>query len=97
MARLDRQATAKAVAQLGATIGREFSYALIAAISPFGEATLSEGLRQLGAAELVYQRGLPPDAQYQFKHALIQDTAYESLLKRTRQQYHQQIAEVLAQ
>jgi predicted ATPase len=97
MARLDRLATAKAVAQLGATIGREFSYALLAAISPFGEETLSEGLRQLVAAELVYQRGLPPDAQYQFKHALIQDTAYQSLLKRTRQQYHQQIAEVLAQ
>ena len=97
MARLDRQPTAKAVAQLGATIGREFSYALLAAISPFGEETLSEGLRQLVAAELVYQRGLPPDAHYQFKHALIQDTAYQSLLKRTRQQYHQQIAQVLAQ
>ena len=97
MARLDRLATAKAVAQLGATIGREFSYALIAAISPFGEATLSEGLHQLVAAELVYQRGLPPDAHYQFKHALIQDTAYQSLLKRTRQQYHQQIAQVLEQ
>ena len=97
MARLDRQSTAKAVAQLGATIGREFSYALIAAIAPFGEATLTEGLRQLVAAELVYQRDLPPDAQYQFKHALIQDTAYASLLKRTRQEYHQQIAQVLEQ
>ena len=95
MARLDRQPTAKAVAQLGATISREFSYALIAAISPFGEETLAEGLRQLVAAELVYQRGLPPDAHYQFKHALIQDTAYQSLLKRTRQGYHQQIAQVL--
>ena len=97
MARLDRLATAKAVAQLGATIGREFSYALVSAISPFGEEMLSEGLGQLVAAELVYQRGLPPDAQYQFKHALIQDTAYQSLLKRTRQQYHQQIAQVLEQ
>ena len=97
MARLDRLATAKAVAQLGATIGREFSYALISAISPLGEETLSEGLHQLVAAELVYQRGLPPDAQYQFKHALIQDTAYQSLLKRIRQQYHQQIAQVLEQ
>ena len=95
MARLDRQVTAKAVAQLGATVGREFSYALIAAISPLDEATLSEGLRQLVEAELVYQRGLPPDAQYQFKHALVQDTAYQSLLKRTRQRYHQQIAQVL--
>ena len=97
MARLDRLATAKVVAQLGATIGREFSYALLAAIAPLDEATLNEGLRQLVAAELVYQRGLPPDAHYQFKHALIQDTAYQSLLKRTRQQYHQQIAQVLAQ
>jgi class 3 adenylate cyclase/tetratricopeptide (TPR) repeat protein len=97
MARLDRQATAKAVAQLGATIGREFSYALLAAISPLGEETLSEGLHQLVEAELVYQRGLPPDAHYQFKHALIQDTAYQSLLKSTRQQYHQQIARVLEQ
>ena len=95
MARLDRQVTAKTVAQLGATIGREFSYALIAAISPLDEATLTEGLRQLVETELVYQRGLPPDAHYQFKHALIQDTAYQSLLKRTRQQYHQQIAQVL--
>ena len=97
MARLDRQPTAKAVAQLGATIGREFSYALLEAIAPLGEETLSEGLRQLVVAELVYQRGLPPDAQYQFKHALIQDTAYQSLLKRTRQEYHQQIAQVLEQ
>ena len=95
MARLDRQPTAKAVAQRGATIGREFSYALVAAIAPLDKATLNEGLQQLVAAELVYQRGLPPDAQYQFKHALIQDTAYESLLKRTRQQYHRQIAQVL--
>ena len=97
MARLDRQATAKAVAQLGATIGREFSYALLAAISPLDQATLNEGLRQLVESELIYQRGLPPDAHYQFKHALIQDTAYASLLKRTRQQYHHQIAQVLEQ
>ena len=97
MARLDRQTAAKAVAQLGATIGREFSYALIAAISLLDEETLSEGLRQLVETELIYQRGLPPDAHYQFKHALIQDTAYESLLKRTRQQYHHQIAQVLEQ
>ena len=69
----------------------------MAAISPLDEETLTEGLRQLVETELVYQRGLPPDAHYQFKHALIQDTAYESLLKRTRQQYHQQIAQVLEQ
>ena len=60
------------------------------------EATLQEGLRQLVEAELVYQRGLPPQATYLFKHALIQDAAYQSLLKNKRQQYHQQIAQVLA-
>ena len=96
-ARLDRQPTAKAVAQLGATIGREFSYTLLAAMALRDEATLNEGLEQLVEAELIYQRGLPPEAHYQFKHALIQDTAYQSLLKRTRQQYHQQIAQVLEQ
>ena len=59
--------------------------------------TLQHGLKQLVEAELVYQRGLPPQAHYLFKHALIQDTAYQSLLKSTRQQYHQQIAQVLAE
>ncbi|MBI3300989.1 MAG: hypothetical protein HYZ72_02775 [Deltaproteobacteria bacterium] len=96
MARLDRLATAKEVAQLGATIGREFSYEVLQAIAALEDATLQHGLKQLVEAELVYQRGLPPDARYIFKHALIQDTAYQSLLKSTRQQYHQQIAQVLA-
>ena len=83
------------VAQLGATLGREFSYELLQAVSPLDEATLQHGLRQLVEAELLYQRGLPPQATYLFKHALIQDAAYQSLLKSTRQQYHQQIAQVL--
>ena len=74
MARLDRLATVKEVAQLGATIGREFSYELIEAVSPLDEATLQRGLSQLVEAELIYQRGLPPQARYIFKHALIQDT-----------------------
>src|SRR5262249_21397046 len=65
------------------------------AVSPLDEATLQQGLRQLVEAELLYQRGVPPQATYLFKHALIQDTAYQSLLKSTRQQYHQQIAHVL--
>src|SRR5437016_3447054 len=95
MARLDRLATVKEVAQLGATLGREFSYELIQAVSPVDEATLQRGLAQLVDAELVYQRGLPPRARYIFKHALIQETAYQSLLKSKRQQYHQQIAQVL--
>jgi class 3 adenylate cyclase/predicted ATPase len=95
MARLDRLAPVREVAQLGATLGREFSYDLIEAVSPLDEATLQEGLRQLVEAELVYQRGLPPQATYLFKHALIQDTAYQSLLKSKRQQYHNKIADVL--
>ena len=97
MARLDRVVTVREVAQLGATIGREFSYELLQAVSPLDEETLQQGLQQLVDAELVYQRGLPPQARYTFKHALIQDTAYESLLKSRRQQFHQQVADILAQ
>jgi predicted ATPase/class 3 adenylate cyclase len=96
MARLDRLAPVKEIAQLGATLGREFSYELIHAISRVDEGTLQHGLRQLVDAELIYQRGLPPQATYLFKHALIQDTAYQSLLKSTRRQYHHKIAQVLA-
>jgi TOMM system kinase/cyclase fusion protein len=95
MARLDRLATVKAVAQLGATIGRTFSYDLFQAASPLDEATVQHGLRQLVEAALVYQRGVGPQATYMFKHALIQDAAYQSLLRSTRQQYHQRIAQVL--
>jgi class 3 adenylate cyclase/predicted ATPase len=95
MARLDRLATVKDVAQLGATIGRTFAYELLQAISPLDESTLQHGLRQLVDAELLYQRGVPPQAAYTFKHALIQDAAYQSLLRSTRQQYHQRIAQVL--
>jgi predicted ATPase len=95
MARLDRLATVKALAQLGATLGREFSYPLLQAVSSWDEETLQQGLSQLVAAEFLYQRGLPPLATYVFKHALIQETAYQSLLRRTRQQYHQRIAQVL--
>src|SRR5262249_30389097 len=97
MARLDRLAAVKAVAQLGATIGRQFGYELLQAVSPLDDAALQQGLRQLVEAELVYQRGVPPQATYLFKHALIQDTAYQSLLKSTRQQYHQRIAQVLVE
>jgi predicted ATPase len=95
MARLDRLATVREVAQLGATLGREFSYELLQAVSPLDEETLHKGLHELVAAELIYQRGLPPQARYIFKHALIQDAAYQSLLKSKRQQYHQQVAQVL--
>jgi predicted ATPase len=95
MARLDRLATVKALAQLGATLGREFSYALLQAVSPWDEGTLGRGLHQLVEAEFLYQQGLPPEATYRFKHALIQETAYQSLLRSTRQQYHQRIAQEL--
>jgi class 3 adenylate cyclase/predicted ATPase len=95
MARLDQLNTAKEVAQLGAVLGREFPYDLLQAIAPQDEETLQAGLVQLVGAELLYQRGRPPRARYVFKHALIQDAAYASLLKSTRQQVHQQIAQVL--
>ena len=95
MARLDRLAAVKAMAQLGATLGREFSYELLQAVSPWDEGTLQQGLHQLVAAEFLYQRGLPPQATYVFKHALIQEAAYQSLLRSTRQQHHQHIAQVL--
>jgi tetratricopeptide (TPR) repeat protein len=97
MARLDRLNTAKEIAQIGAAIGREFSYDLIRAVSPLTEANLQQALAKLVEAELLYQRGLPPQVRYLFKHALVQDTAYQSLLKSTRQQYHQQIAQVLTE
>ena len=95
MARLDRLATVKALAQLGATLGREFAYDLLQAVSPWDEATLQRGLQQLVEAEFLYQQGLPPQATYTFKHALIQDVAYQSLLRSTRQQHHQRIAQAL--
>jgi class 3 adenylate cyclase/predicted ATPase len=95
MARLDRLGTARQVAQLGATLGREFTYEVIQAVAPFDEVVLQHELAQLVAAELLYQRGLPPQARYLFKHPLIQETAYQSLLKSTRQRYHQRIAQVL--
>jgi predicted ATPase len=95
MARLDRLPTVREVAQLGAVLGREFAYELLHALTTMDEATLQHGLTQLVDAELLYQRGRPPRARYMFKHALIQDAAYTSLLKSTRQQYHQQIAQLL--
>jgi class 3 adenylate cyclase len=95
MARLDRLVTAKAVAQYAAVLGRHFSYALLHAVSQLEEPTLQRELGRLVDAELLYQRGLPPQATYLFKHALIRDIAYESLLRSTRQGYHQRVATVL--
>jgi predicted ATPase len=95
MSRLDKLGTAKRMAQLGATIGRQFSYELLQAIAPVDEATLHTELGRLVEAELLYQRGQGREATYTFKHALIQDAAYQSLLKRHRQQVHQHIAQAL--
>jgi class 3 adenylate cyclase/predicted ATPase len=95
MARLDRLVTAKGVAQIGAMIGRQFAYPLLQAVSQLDAITLQRELGRLVEAEIVYQRGMPPQSTYVFKHALIQDAAYQSLLKSTRQQYHQRIALVL--
>ena len=97
MARLDRLSTVKEVAQLGATLGREFTYELLQAVSPLKETELQRDLARLVEAELLYQRGFPPQARYIFKHALIQEAAYQSLLKSTRQYYHRQIAQILAE
>ena len=96
MARLDRLVTAKAVAQYAAVIGRQFAYDLLSMVSQLDAATLQRELGRLVEVEIIYERGVPPQATYTFKHALIQDAAYASLLKRTRQQYHQRIAQVLA-
>ena len=95
MARLDRLTTVKVVAQLGAVLGRTFAYEVLQAVTPLDEASLQQALARLVDAELLYQRGVPPQATYLFKHALIQEAAYQSLLKSTRQQFHQQIAQVL--
>ena len=95
MARLDRLSAVKSLAQLCAALGREFTYALLQAVSSWDNEILQQGLDQLVAAEFLYQQGSPPEATYRFKHALIQDTAYQSLLKSTRQQHHQRIADAL--
>jgi predicted ATPase len=95
LARLDRLSEARQVAQLGATLGREFSYELLQAVSPLNDTDLHAALAKLVEAEILYQRGVGEQARYFFKHALIQDTAYQSLLKSTRAQYHQRIARAL--
>jgi class 3 adenylate cyclase/DNA-binding winged helix-turn-helix (wHTH) protein/predicted ATPase len=96
LARLDRLASARLVAQIGAAIGREFSYALLCAVSRLPDDELQAALGRLVASELVIQRGTPPDAVYSFKHALVQDAAHGTLLRAVRSHLHAQIAEVLA-
>ncbi len=95
MARLDRLGPAKEVAQLAAVLGREFPHELLEAVSPLETGSLEQALRELARAGLLYARGVPPRATYTFKHALIQDTAYESLLKSFRQRLHARVAQAL--
>jgi tetratricopeptide (TPR) repeat protein len=97
MARLDRIPEVKEVAQIAAGIGREFDYPLLAAIVDWSEPDLLSALDKLAAAELIFRRGIPPDARYVFKHSLVQDAAYQSLLKSRRQQLHARIAKILEQ
>ena len=93
MARLDRLGpAAKGVAQISAAIGREFSYELAASVAELAEETLQDALQRLVDAGLVFQLGMPPAAEYLFKHALVQEAAYGTLLRRTRQQLHARIA-----
>ena len=95
MARLDRLSEAREVAQIGACIGREFPYDLLSAVSPLSRDKLQAALAQLANAELISRRGAPPEAVYTFKHALVQDAAYASLLKSRRQVLHRAIVETL--
>jgi predicted ATPase len=94
-ARLDRLAPVKEIAQIGAAIGREFSYPVLRAVAGRDEAALRAALAQLEEAELLFCTGTPPDARYTFKHALVQDTAYETLLRSRRQVLHRRIADSL--
>ena len=95
MARLDRLGPAKEVIQVGAVIGGEFSYELLHAVHPIAEEDLQRALRSLADAELLYVRGIAPDATYQFKHALIRDAAYEALLKSRRKDLHRLVARTI--
>jgi predicted ATPase len=97
MARLDRLSDGKDVAHLAATLGRVFNHDLLAAVSTLDEAALQHALEQLVEAELIYRRGAPPEAIYEFKHALVQDAAYGTLLKSRRQQLHARVAQFLEQ
>jgi len=95
MARLDRAGPAKEVIQMGAVIGGEFSYELLRAVQPMAESDLQAALRKLTDAELLYVRGIVPEAAYDFKHALIRDAAYEALLKSQRKELHRQVARTI--
>ena len=91
------QTCALPISQVGAVIGREFSYGLLHAVLPLPEDELQAALAKLADAELIYTRGLAPEATYQFKHALIQDAAYEALLKSKRRELHARVAQTLSE
>ena len=95
LARLDRLAPTREVAQIGAALGRSFSHELISAVTQMPQDKLNDALDQLVRAELIFRRGMPPDAEYTFKHALVQDAAYGTLLRSRRQQIHARIATML--
>jgi class 3 adenylate cyclase/tetratricopeptide (TPR) repeat protein len=95
LARLDRLAPTRELAQIGAALGRSFSHELIGAVAKMPAPQLNDALAQLVDAELIFRRGTPPDAEYTFKHALVQDAAYSTLLRSRRQQVHGRIAAVL--
>jgi class 3 adenylate cyclase len=95
LARLDRSTLTRQVAQIGAALGRQFTHDLISAVAPMPQSSLDDALTQLVSTELVFQRGSPPDAEYTFKHALVQDAAYSTLLRSRRLQLHARIADVL--
>ena len=94
-ARLDRLGSAREIAQIGAVLGREFSHGLLQAVAGLDEPALRAALDRLADAELLFVEGVAPRASYRFKHALIQDAAYDSLLKSRRQALHRRAAEVL--
>jgi predicted ATPase len=96
-ARLDALGPVKELAQVGSVLGREFSYDLLLAVSPIKEVELQAALRSAVREELFYQRGTPPEATYLFKHALIRDAAYQSMLRATRQRHHRLVAETLVE
>jgi class 3 adenylate cyclase/tetratricopeptide (TPR) repeat protein len=95
LARLDRLAPTREVAQIGAALGRQFSHELISAVATMPKQQLDDALAQLVDAELIFRRGTPPDAEYTFKHALVQDAAYSTLLRSRRRQLHSRIAATL--
>ena len=95
MARLDRLGPAREVAQIGSVIGRGFSYALLRALAGMADSPLQAALKKIAEADILLVQGLPPDSDYRFKHTLIQDAAYENLLKSRRQVMHRHVAEIL--